>query len=59
MTVTATAITSAATVDAQIPSNFQINGKIKTAATWNSIVLIKEIAADTSPSFNAVKNEEP
>ena len=50
--VTITAIASAATMEAQIPFTFQNIGKINTAATWNTNVLIKEIAAETSPSFS-------
>ena len=57
--VTATAITSAATIDHQIPFNPQIMGKIMTAATWITSVRRKAMAADVSPSLRAVKNEEP
>lgn len=56
--VTANAMTSAATMESQIPSTCQNNGKINTAAAWNTMVLIKEMAADIRPLFNAVKNEE-
>ena len=34
------------------------NGKNKTAATWNNSVRIKEIIADTSPLFKAVKKDD-
>ena len=57
--VTASDITSATTMESQIPSSFQIIGSSSTAATWNTSVLRNEINADVSPSFNAVKNEEP
>ncbi len=36
-----------------------ISGNSITAAVWNTKVLKKEIMAETSPLFNAVKNEEP
>ena len=42
-----------------MPSTFQNNGKISTAATWNISVLKKDIEADVKPSFSAVKKEEP
>ena len=57
MAVTASA--SAATMDSQIPSTPQISGNTSTAATWNTSVRRKEMAADTSPLFSAVKKEEP
>ena len=34
-------------------------GRIRTALTWNTRVRKKEISADNSPLFKAVKNEEP
>lgn len=54
-----TAIISAATIEAQIPSTFQNIGKIKTADIWNINVLIKDIVAEISPLFSAVKKDEP
>lgn len=59
MNVIVTAITSAATMESQIPSTCQSNGKVSTAAIWNTRVLIKEMAAEISPLFRAVKNDEP
>ena len=59
ITVIITAITSATTMDAQIPSRSKNMGIIKTAATWNKRVRRKEITAEVSPSFNAVKNPDP
>lgn len=41
-----------------IPSIPKIIGKISTVITWNTKVLINEIIAETSPLFNAVKNDE-
>ena len=49
---------SAATIEYQMPSSFKIRGTVNTDATWNTRVLIKEITADTSPLFNAVKKDE-
>ena len=43
----------------QIPSIPQKIGRISTAATWNTTVLRKEIAADTIPLLRAVMKEEP
>ena len=40
------------------PSSFQIAGIIRIQITGNTRVRIKEIAADTAPSFNAVKKAE-
>ena len=58
-TVTTTAATSANTMESQIPVSCQISGMIKTNATWNTSVRKNEISADVSPSFSAVKKEEP
>ena len=50
---------SSATVMAhQTPSKPKKRGKIKTAATSKTTVRRKEIAAETIPLFNAVKNED-
>lgn len=54
-----TAIISANTTENQIPSTPQKRGKIKTDEIWNTKVLRKEISAEVSPSFKAVKKEEP
>ena len=53
------AINSAITIDTQIPSTSNRSGKMTTADIWNTNVLKKEMSADTSPLFSAVKNEEP
>ena len=51
---------SSATVMAhQTPSKPKKRGKIKTAATSKTTVRRKEIAAETIPLFNAVKEDEP
>lgn len=47
------------TTENQIPSIPKIMGKISTAATWNSRLLKNEIRAEVSPSFNAVKKDDP
>ena len=57
--VTATARASAATVESQMPSRPQSNGRISTARHWNTSVRRKEIRAEVNPSFRAVKKEEP
>ena len=59
MAVNRTDITSAATIESQIPSSFQMSGKISTAAIWNTSVRRKEMSADVRPSPSAVKNDEP
>ena len=57
--VTATDMTSAATIDSQMPSSSQISGKMSTAATWNTSVRKNEMSAEVIPSPSAVKNDEP
>ena len=52
-------MTSAATMDSQIPSSFQMSGKRSTAAIWNTSVRKNEMIAEVSPSPSAVKNDEP
>ena len=52
-------MTSAATIDSQIPSSFQMSGKRSTAAIWNTSVRKNEMSAEVSPSPSAVKNDEP
>ena len=42
-----------------MPSSCQISGSSSTAATWNTSVRKNDISAEVSPSFSAVKNEEP
>ena len=59
ITVTAAAENSAITVANQMPSTCKNIGKIKTAAVSKIKVLKKEIIAETKPSFNAVKKDEP
>ena len=41
-----------------MPFNPQISGSINIIAIWKSSVLKKEIAAETTPLFNAVKKED-
>ena len=53
------AINSANTTDNQIPSTSKKRGNMSTAPTWNTNVLKKEIIAEISPLFSAVKNDEP
>ena len=53
------AISSATTMDIQIPSTPHTSGKSKIAAIWKTSVRRKEIAADTGPLFRAVKKPEP
>ena len=53
-----TAMTSAITMEDQMPFTFQKRGRIRTAAIWNTSVLKKDIDAEISPSFNAVKKDE-
>ena len=50
---------SAETIENQIPFSPHKIGKIKTAEIWNTKVRRKEIRAEVSPSFKAVKKEEP
>ena len=52
-------MTSAATLDSQIPSSSQMSGKMSTAAIWNTSVRKNEMSAEVSPSPSAVKNDEP
>ena len=46
-------------IESQIPSIPQISGRTSTAITWNYIARRKEIRADVSPSFRAVKKADP
>ena len=57
--VTNSAITSAAAMENQMPSTPSKAGKTIITMIWNTNVLKKEIIADTSPLFRAVKKEEP
>ena len=59
MAVTTAAISSAKMIDTQIPSICHISGKTKTDMTWKTMVLKKDIAAETGPLLSAVKNPEP
>ena len=55
-----TRVRSSATITAnQIPFMPRIIGRISTAATWNTRVRRKEIAADIPPLLSAVKKDEP
>ena len=54
-----TAITSAPTIDAQIPLMPQNKGKINTASTSKTTVRINEIIAETRPLFRDVKKADP
>ncbi len=56
--LTRTAKNSARTMDTQIPSLPINNGRIKTAATWNTSVRRNDMIADTGPLFRAVKKDE-
>ena len=42
----------------QIPFTPQIAGNMNIIAIWNTNVLKNDITAETSPLFNAVKNDE-
>ena len=53
-----TAMNSATIKESQIPSMPKISGKLKTATTWKTKVLKKEITADVTPSLRAVKKLE-
>ncbi len=53
-----TAISSAATMEIQMPSIPQNTGKISTAETWNTNVRRNEIIAELRPSLRAVKKPE-
>lgn len=46
-------------MEIHIPSIPSISGRIKTAEICKTNVLRKEISAEISPLFNAVKNDEP
>ena len=59
MTVTKTAITSATTIESQIPSIPKTAGSSITAAISNTSVRKNEIIADVRPSERAVKKEDP
>ena len=52
-------MTSATTIEAQIPSVSQKIGKMSTARISKTNVRKKEIVAEVMPSLSAVKNEEP
>ena len=49
---------SAATTESQIPSMPSSNGKREINIIWKNNVRIKEMIADVTPSFNAVKNPD-
>ena len=42
----------------QTPSSFHMAGRVRMQRTGSTSALKNEIAADTAPSFNAVKNDE-
>lgn len=50
--------TSANVTASQIPSIPHIIGSMYIIAIWNTNVLMNDITAETSPLFNAVKNDE-
>ena len=54
-----TAITSAATMDIQMPSSLHNSGNSSTAPTWNTRARKNAMMAEVSPSFRAVKKDEP
>ena len=49
---------SANTIASHIPFSPQNTGNINIAITWNTSVRKKDITAETSPLFKAVKNAE-
>lgn len=49
---------SASTTASQTPLSPNIAGSINIIAIWKSSVLKKDIIAETSPLFNAVKNDD-
>lgn len=50
--------TSAKTTASHIPFRFQIRGSMNIIAIWKIKVLKNEMAAETTPLFNAVKNDD-
>ena len=56
--LTAKEISSANTTASQIPFIPQNIGKININAVWNTNVLKKDIIAEISPLFNAVKKDD-
>ena len=56
--VTQNASISAAVMDIQTPSSFQISGRRSTVEVWNTRVRINEIIAETRPLLSAVKKDE-
>ena len=50
--------TSAAVIANQMPSSLNRIGSISTAATWNTSVRRKDMAAETAPLLSAVKNDD-
>ena len=59
MAVTTKVSSSAKRTDDQIPSIAKKKPTISTELTWNTSHRKKEISADNSPLFKAVKTEEP
>ena len=57
--VTPVARSSATVMESQIPSVLRKIGRTNTAATWNTRVRRKDMAADTPPFPRAVKKDEP
>ena len=49
---------SAIDKDHQTPSPPNINGKIMIAVNWKTMSLNPDMSADTTPLFNAVKNDD-
>ena len=58
-TVTISPSSSANRMEHQTPFNAKKIGSTSTQTIWNTSVRAKEIIAETSPSFNAVKKAEP
>lgn len=58
MVLTINANISAKLTASQIPFTPQIAGNMNIIAIWNTNVLKNDITAETSPLFNAVKNDE-
>lgn len=57
VTVSPNVRSSATATALQIPLMPRSSGRRSTAASWNTSVRRKEIAADISPLFNAVKTK--
>ena len=58
ITPSTTAMNSATTMETQMPSIPHSSGRRMTAALWNTSVRRKEMMAEVTPSFSAVKKLE-